>query len=147
MSIFAKKLKHYIEKSGMTIYMVAQSSGVNRTLIHRMTNGTRTPSKKETVSCIAKAMLLSPTDTNDLLEAYEMSKRGESAYRQLQLVKHLLINCARPSFLKLGVTPPPKLLFFKRIQSKYRCLAPAYYAAVADKPAHLHSFGHGAKKA
>lgn len=147
MSIFAKKLKHYIEKSGMTIYMVSQSSGVNRTLIHRMTNGTRTPSKKETVSCIAKAMLLSPTDTNDLLEAYEMSKRGESAYRQLQLVKHLLINCARPSFLKLGVTPPPKLLFFKRIQSQYRCLATAHLAALADKPADLHSFGHGAEKA
>lgn len=92
----------------MTIYMVAQSSGVNRTLIHRMANGTRIPTQKETVSFIAKAMLLSPTDTNDLLEAYEMSKRGESAYRQLQLVKQLLINCARPSFLKLGVTPPPE---------------------------------------
>lgn len=106
MSIFAKKLKTYIEQSGMTIYMVAQSSGVNRTLIHRMANGTRIPTQKETVSFIAKAMLLSPTDTNDLLEAYEMSKRGESAYRQLQLVKQPLINCARPSFLKLGVTPP-----------------------------------------
>lgn len=112
MSIFAKKLKTYIEQSGMTIYMVAQSSGVNRTLIHRMANGTRIPTQKETVSFIAKAMLLSPTDTNDLLEAYEMSKRGESAYRQLQLVKQLLINCARPSFLKLGVTPPRNFCSF-----------------------------------
>ena len=29
MAIFAEKLKSYIEKSGQTIYMVAQSSGVN----------------------------------------------------------------------------------------------------------------------
>ena len=106
MSIFAEKLKSYIEKSGQTIYMVAQSSGVNRTLIHRMTTGTRIPSKKETVALIAKSLLLSPADTNDLLEAYEMSKRGESAYRQLQLVKQLLINCARPSLSNWGVTPP-----------------------------------------
>lgn len=106
MAIFAEKLKSYIEKSGQTIYMVAQSSGVNRTLIHRMTTGARIPSKKETVALIAKSLLLSPADTNDLLEAYEMSKRGESAYRQLQLVKQLLINCARPSLSNLGVTPP-----------------------------------------
>ena len=46
MAIFAEKLKSYIEKSGQTIYMVAQSSGVNRTLIHRMTTGARIPSKK-----------------------------------------------------------------------------------------------------
>ena len=106
MAIFEEKLKSYIEKSGQTIYMVAQSSGVNRTLIHRMTTGARIPSKKETVALIAKSLLLSPADTNDLLEAYEMSKRGESAYRQLQLVKQLLINCARPSLSILGVTPP-----------------------------------------
>ena len=116
MAIFAEKLKTYIEKSGQTIYMVAQGSGVNRTLIHRMTTGTRIPSQKETVASIAKALLLSPTDTDDLLEAYEMSKRGESAYRQLQLVRQLLINCARPSFLKLGFTPP-KLLFVKMIMT------------------------------
>lgn len=115
MAIFAEKLKSYIEKSGQTIYMVAQSSGVNRTLIHRMTTGARIPSKKETVALIAKSLLLSPADTNDLLEAYEMSKRGESAYRQLQLVKQLLINCARPSLSNLGVTPSPKLLFSKRL--------------------------------
>lgn len=47
MAIFAEKLKSYIEKSGQTIYMVAQSSGVNRTLIHRMTTGARIPSKKK----------------------------------------------------------------------------------------------------
>lgn len=87
MSVFAKRLKYYIENSGQTIYSVAVTSGVERTMIHRMMKGDRIPTNKNVVLAVARTLLLSPSDTDDLMTAYEISRRGESAYRQLQHVQ------------------------------------------------------------
>lgn len=106
MSVFAKKLKYFVEKSGQTIYSVSLTSGVERTMLHKMIKGDRIPSNKDIVLSIARTLLMSPSDTNDLLAAYEMSHRGEAAYRQLQHVQQLLMNCVKPSLLNIRSTPP-----------------------------------------
>ena len=115
MSSFAQKLKYYVEKSGQTIYSVSVTSGVERTMVHKMIKGDRIPSNKDIVLAIARTLLLSPSDTDDLLTAYEISLRGESAYHQLQYVQKLLLNCAKPSLFKIDSTPPK--ISSKNIQS------------------------------
>lgn len=115
MSSFAQKLKYYVEKSGQTIYSVSVTSGVERTMVHKMIKGDRIPTNKDIVLAIARTLLLSPSDTDDLLTAYEISLRGESAYHQLQYVQKLLLNCAKPSLLKIDSTPPK--ISSKNIQS------------------------------
>lgn len=114
MSVFAKRLKYYIENSGQTIYSVAVTSGVERTMIHRMMKGDRIPTNKNVVLAVARTLLLSPSDTDDLMTAYEISRRGESAYRQLQHVQQLLLDCVKPSLLTINpINPihPPENLF------------------------------------
>lgn len=106
MSSFAQKLKYYVDKSGQTIYSVSVTSGVERTMVHKMIKGDRIPSNKDIVLAIARTLLLSPSDTDELITAYEISLRGEAAYYQLQYVQKLLLNCAKPSLLKIGSTPP-----------------------------------------
>ena len=81
MSSFAQKLKYYVEKSGQTIYSVSVTSGVERTMVHKMIKGDRIPSNKDIVLAIARTLLLSPSDTDELITAYEISLRGESAYQ------------------------------------------------------------------
>lgn len=110
MSIFAKKLKYFVEKSGQTIYSIAVTSGVERTMVHKMIKGDRIPSNKDIVLSISRALLLSPSDTDDLLTAYEISYRGEAAYRQLHHVQQLLLDCVQPSLLKIRSAPPRKLV-------------------------------------
>ena len=110
MSSFAQKLKYYVEKSGHTIYSVAVTSGIERTMVHKMIKGDRLPSNKDTVLAVARALLLSPSDMDELITAYEISRRGESAYHQLQYVQKLLLSCAKPSLLKIG-SPSQENLF------------------------------------
>lgn len=110
MSSFAKKLKYYVEKSGQTIYSVSVTSGVERTMVHKMIKGDRIPSNKDIVLAIARTLLLSPSDTDELITAYEISLRGESAYHQLQYVQKLLLNCAKPSLFKIDSTPRKSVL-------------------------------------
>lgn len=109
MSIFAKKLKYFVEKSGQTIYSIAVTSCVERTMVHKMIKGDRIPSNKDIVLSISRALLLSPSDTDDLLAAYEISYRGEAAYRQLHHVQQLLLDCVQPSLLKIRSAPPENL--------------------------------------
>lgn len=110
MSSFAQKLKYYVEKSGQTIYSVSVTSGVERTMVHKMIKGDRIPSNKDIVLAIARTLLLSPSDTDELITAYEISLRGESAYHQLQYVQKLLLNCAKPSLFKIDSTPRKSVL-------------------------------------
>ena len=142
MSSFAQKLKYYVEKSGQTIYSVAVTSGVERTMVHKMIKGDRIPSNKDIVLAIARTLLLSPSDTDELITAYEISLRGESAYHQLQYVQKLLLNCAKPSLFKIDSTPPENQ--FQKY-SKYTFPAGIdtanYHRAAADKPAGPHPAG------
>ena len=128
MSSFAQKLKYYVEKSGQTIYSVSVTSGVERTMVHKMIKGDRIPTNKDIVLAIARTLLLSPSDTDELVTAYEISLRGESAYHQLQYVQKLLLNCAKPSLLKIDSTPRKLVLKIFRVyfpsRKSHRRLSP-----------------------
>lgn len=148
MSVFAKRLKYYIENSGQTIYSVAITSGVERTMIHRMMKGDRIPTNKNVVMAVARTLLLSPSDTDDLMTAYEISRRGESAYRQLQHVQQLLLDCVKPSLLTINPIHPPRkfVLRFKNHHFQSERSPANHQGKTACKSACPNSAGDGIAK-
>lgn len=110
MSAFSTKLSEYISASGQTIYALAISSGVDRSLIHRMMKGERTPSKKDTVLALSRALLLTATETAELVEAYEIARLGEGTYLELRYIRQMLAEIGK-ILLKNRSTPPRKHLF------------------------------------
>lgn len=109
MSAFSTKLSEYISASGQTIYALAISSGVDRSLIHRMMKGERTPSKKDTVLALSRALLLTATETAELVEAYEIARLGEGTYLELRYIRQMLAEIGK--ILLKNRSTPRKHLF------------------------------------
>lgn len=107
MSAFSTKLSEYISASEQTIYALAVSSGVDRSLIHRMMKGERTPSKKDTVLALSRSLLLTATETAELVEAYEIARLGEGTYLELRYIRQMLAEIGK-ILLKNRSTPPPQ---------------------------------------
>ena len=77
MTLFADTLKKYLETKNTTIYTISKISGVDRTMIQHMKVGKRMPANVADVTAIAKAMMLNPSETAELLRAYHISHMGE----------------------------------------------------------------------
>ena len=77
MTLFADTLKKYLETKNTTIYTISKISGVDRTMIQHMKVGKRMPANVADVTAIAKAMMLNPSETAELLRAYQISHMGE----------------------------------------------------------------------
>lgn len=96
MSMFSKKLQRYVEEKNVKIYTLAKNSGVNRTFIHKMLSDSRVPSDESVVLLLARALLLSSSETQDLVNAYRISKMGEDVWRRRNHVKELLLRFDAP---------------------------------------------------
>ena len=72
MTLFADTLKKYLETKNTTIYTISKISGVDRTMIQHMKVGKRMPANVADVTAIAKAMMLNPSETAELLRAYHI---------------------------------------------------------------------------
>lgn len=90
MTLFADTLKKYLETKNTTIYTISKISGVNRTMIQHMKVGKRMPADVADVSAIAKAMMLNPSETADLLRAYHISHMGEENYFRREHVSKII---------------------------------------------------------
>ena len=90
MTLFADTLKKYLETKNTTIYTISKISGVNRTMIQHMKVGKRMPANAADVSAIAKAMMLNPSETADLLRAYHISHMGEENYFRRENVSKII---------------------------------------------------------
>lgn len=72
MTLFADTLKKYLDTKNTTIYTISKISGVDRTMIQHMKVGKRMPANVADVTAIAKAMMLNPSETAELLRAYHI---------------------------------------------------------------------------
>lgn len=108
MTLFADTLKRYLENKNTTVYTLSKISGVNRTMIQHMKVGKRIPSNAADVNAIAKAMMLNPSETADLLRAYYITHMGEENYFRREHVSKIIssfydMNTASELVIHTGV--------------------------------------------
>lgn len=85
MSRLSTSLKALVDAAGLTQYMLAKNSGVDRPTLCRILSGSRLPSK-DNFHSICKALSL-PAATCDELEALaEMDRDGENTYLQRRAI-------------------------------------------------------------
>ena len=90
LSQFSEQLRNFIVDRDVKIYMLAAQSGIDRTLIQKMLKGERIPSNKSVVQKLASSLLLSPSETETLIESYQIVKMGEGAYSHRKFIKNFL---------------------------------------------------------
>lgn len=90
MSIFSQKLKYYIEQKKLTTYNLAKRSGIERSNMYKIVQGTRNPSSEEMVENIAESLGLSPYDRKELLNAYQISRVGENIYFERKYITEFI---------------------------------------------------------
>ena len=90
MTLFADTLKKYLETKNTTIYTISKISGVDRTMIQHMKVGKHKPPNIAGVTAIAKAMMLNPSETAELLRAYHISHMGEENYFRREHVSKII---------------------------------------------------------
>ena len=90
MTLFADTLKKYLEAKNTTIYTISKISGVDRTMIQHMKVGKRMPANVADVTAIAKAMMLNPSETAELLRAYHISHMGEENFFRREHVSKII---------------------------------------------------------
>lgn len=90
MTLFADTLKKYLDTKNTTIYTISKISGVDRTMIQHMKVGKRMPANVADVTAIAKAMMLNPSETAELLRAYHISHMGEENFFRREHVSKII---------------------------------------------------------
>lgn len=91
MNSFGKLLRRYIEKSGYSIYGIAQKSNINRTTLQKVLADERTPSQ-DMIQHLRPFLKLTPIESAELDEAFEMIQIGEEVFKQRRQIKRLLEN-------------------------------------------------------
>lgn len=88
MSQFSEQLRNFINDRDVKIYSLAAQSGVDRTLIQKMLIGERIPSNKLMVQKLASSLLLSPAETEILIESYYIAKMGEGTFSHRKFIRN-----------------------------------------------------------
>ncbi len=83
---FSEELEYFIKSRKITVYSLAERSGVDRTLIHKMMKGERVPAKESVVRALASELMLTPGESAGLLESYRAAKMGEDVYARRRAV-------------------------------------------------------------
>ncbi len=91
MKSFGKLLRRYIEKSGYTIYGIAQKANVNRTTLQKVLSDERSASE-DLIKNIRPFLKLTPAESMELDAAFEMLQIGEELFEQRKHIQSLLEN-------------------------------------------------------
>lgn len=90
MSLFSEKLTHYIQKSRLTLLYLSSVSDLDVSYISKIKKGERLPRKKDLLVPLVNGLRLSPSEKEDLWNAYKISSIGEERFLQYQAVKKFL---------------------------------------------------------
>lgn len=90
MTIFADTLRQFLDRKRATIYTIAKVSGIDRTKIQHMKTGKRAPANLDEVLAIARAMMLGPGETDELVSAWHISNTGEDLYHRREQVRRII---------------------------------------------------------
>lgn len=90
MSLFSEKLSYYIKKSRLTLLYLSSVGNFDVSYISKIKKGERLPRKKELLVPLINGLRLSPSEKEDLWDAYKISLIGEDQFLQYQAVKRFL---------------------------------------------------------
>ena len=88
MSKFSEKCKKLLVENGSNVYRISKSTSLERTTLQRMVTGKRLPSI-DFVKIFCKALCLSFSEEQELLELYKIELLGESTYKSLKSIFEL----------------------------------------------------------
>ena len=71
MSEFSEYCKHCMRACGTNIYQISKASGLDRTTLQRMVNGTRLPGE-EFIEIFSRYLRLSPSEKKHLTTLYQI---------------------------------------------------------------------------
>ncbi len=80
MNPFSTKFEHYFDEKQMKIADIEKFSGINRSTLYKLLNGTREPTSSDVVRKIADALCLNFKEQNELMEAYRLTRLGPVSY-------------------------------------------------------------------
>lgn len=92
MSILSNKLNEYLLAKKLTPYQLAQNCPFENATLYQYLNGKRPLKKKEHLDIIISILKLTPEETLQVIEAYEIELIGIDVYRQRQKAEELLFS-------------------------------------------------------
>lgn len=90
MSLFSERLSYYIKKSRLTLLYLSSISGIDVSYISKIKKGERLPKNREQLVPLVNGLRLSPSEKQELWDAYKISSIGEKTFQQYASVKRLL---------------------------------------------------------
>ncbi len=90
MSKFSNKLKELFSIKSVDKRLVAQALNIDRTLLYRYLNDQSFPENSAFIEQLRNELYLTPYEYKELLEAYEISKLGETVYHNRKIVAKIL---------------------------------------------------------
>ena len=90
MSLFSDTLSEYIKSKKLKIYQLANLSGIDRTLIQKMISGTRKPANRGQILNLSRALSLTHSETENLINAYCILEIGEENWRRYKSIQQLI---------------------------------------------------------
>lgn len=94
MSEFSNLLSSFIKNNDTNVRALTNYCDLDRSTMYKLINGKRNPSSKELVQRIAAFMNLDPVETQELINAYRLTKIGWETYYQRKNVLEFLLNFA-----------------------------------------------------
>lgn len=89
MSVFSDTLSRFMEQKQLKVYQLSKLTGIERTSLHKMSQGTR-PAHKEILGKLAIALKLTPDETKELQKSFDITEIGEAVYYRREAVYNLL---------------------------------------------------------
>lgn len=87
MSLFSDTLSEYTKSKKLKIYQIANLSGIDRTLIQKMISGTRKPTNRAQVLNLCRALSLTHSETENLINSYCILEMGEENWRRYKSIR------------------------------------------------------------
>ena len=92
MNPFQKLLNEHINNKDITVYALAKISGIERSFVQKIKNGSRIPTDENIVHSLSQALMLTPSETMELLKTYRITKMGEENYYRREQVKNTITS-------------------------------------------------------
>lgn len=96
MSEFSDLLSLFIKTRDINVSALTSYCDLDRSTMYKLINGKRTPSSKELVQNLAAFMNLNPVETQELINAYHLTKVGWDTYYRRRNVLEFILDFTIP---------------------------------------------------
>lgn len=92
MSIFSETLSRFLDAKNVQVKRLADYCRLDRSTIYKITKGDRIPASTDHVELMARYMQLSPSETKELLNAWQIVRTGEETWYSRKSVEDFLLR-------------------------------------------------------